>query len=113
MRRPNFTLSILGMSILALGIFTCSILNWLVSNMIAIVAGVGVLFIIVFFLVTMYSYVKDTKMIQNSFDEERAEELILSLRNKTFASARKIFILMALYAFSWGVVIWFLQTWLL
>lgn len=113
MQRPNFILTILGMLMLALGIFTCSVLYWVVSNMVAIVAGFGAFLLFVFFLGSMYSYVKDTKMIQTSFDGKKADELILSLRTKTFASARKFFILMLLYALAWGVVIWFLQTWLL
>lgn len=113
MRRPNFILTILGMLILALGIFTCSILYWLVSNMIVIVAGFGAFLLFVYFLGSMYSYIKDTKIIQKNFDGERADELIMSLRKKTMASARKILILMLLYAFSWGVIIWFLKSWLL
>ncbi len=113
MRRPNFILTILGMLILALGIFTCSILYWLVSNIIIIVAGFGAFLLFVYFLGSMYSYVKDTKMIQKTFDGEKADALIISLRKKTLASARKILILMILYAFSWGVIIWFLQSWLL
>lgn len=113
MRRPNFILTILGMLILALGIFTCSILYWLVSNSIVIVAGVGAFLLFVFFLGSMYSYVKEMKMIQNNFHGERAEELILSLRKKTFALAKKMLMLMLLYALAWGIIIWFLQTWLL
>lgn len=113
MRRPNFILTIIGMLILALGIFTSSILYWLVSNLIAVVAGFGAILLFVYFLGTFYSYVKDTKMIQESFDGERADELIISLRKKTLASAGKILILTLLYAFSWGVVIWFLKSWLL
>lgn len=113
MRRPNFILSVLGMLILALGIFTCSIIYWLVSNIIAIVVGMGALFIFVFFLGNIYSYFKDTRMIQESFDGEKADELILSLRKKTFESARKFLILMLMYGISWGIIIWFLRAWLL
>ncbi len=113
MRRPNFILSILGMLILALGIFTCSIIYWLVSNIIVIVVGMGAFFIFAIFLGGMYSYFKDTKMIQKNFEGERADELILSLRKKTLASAKKIFILMLMYGILWGIIIWFLQTWLL
>lgn len=110
MHRPNFILTILGMLILALGIFISSILSWLVSNIIAIVAGFGTLLFFVFFLGGIYSYVKDTKMIKKSFDYEKANELILSLKMKTFSEAIKIFILMVIYALSWGIVIWFLQV---
>ena len=113
MRRPNFILTILGSLILTLGILTCSILYWLVSNIIAIVAGFGVFLLFLFFLSSIYSYAKDTKKIRNNFDGERADALILSLRKNVFASARKMLILMLLYAFSWGAIIWFLQTWLL
>lgn len=113
MRRPNFILSILGMLILALGIFITSILYWLVSNIIAIVAGAGGFLFFVIFLGNMYSYIKDTKMIHKNFDGERANDLTLSLRKKTFASAWKMLILMFLYALVWGIVIYFLQTGLL
>lgn len=113
MRRPNFILSVLGMLLLALAIFTCSTLYWLVSNLAAIVSGFGAFLLFVYFLSIMYSYVKDTKMIQKSFDGERADELMISLRKKILASARKILILMLLYTFSWGIVIWFLHSWLL
>ena len=113
MRRPNFILSILGMFILALGIFICSILYWLVSNIIVIVVGIGAFLFFVIYLGITYSYFKDTKMIQKNFDGERANELILSLRKKTLVSARKILILMLIYGLCWGIVIWFLRTWLL
>lgn len=113
MRRPNFILSVLGMLILALGIFTCSIVYWLVSNAVVIAAAAGVLMFLMIFFGSMYSYHKDTKTIQKNFDGEKVNELILSLREKTFASARRILILMLVYGASWGIVIWFLQTWLL
>ncbi len=113
MRRPNFILTILGMLILALGLFISSILYWLISNLIAVVAGMGAFLLFVYFLAAVYSYVKDTKVIQENFVGEKADQLILSLRMKTFASARKILIFVLLYALSWGVIIWFLQTWLL
>lgn len=113
MRRPNFFLTILGMLLLALAISIYSFLYWLISNLAAIVAGFGAFCIFVYFLGSMYSYVKDTKMIQKSFDGERANELTISLREKTLASAKKILILMLLYTFSWGIVIWFLHAWLL
>lgn len=113
MRRPNYILSVLGMLILALGIFTCSIIYWLISNIIAIVVGMGALLIFVFYLGSIYSYFKDIKMIQENFDDERADELILSLRKKTFSSARKFFILMLMYGLSWGIIIWFLRACLL
>lgn len=113
MRRPNFILSILGMLILALGISIFSVLYWLVSNIMVIVAGIGALFIFVFFLGSIYSYFKDTRMIQENFDGEKADELILSLRKKTFASAKKFLVLMLMYGLSWGIIIWFLHAWLL
>lgn len=113
MRRPNFVLSILGMLILALGIFTCSIIYWLVSNAIVIIVGVGAFLIFTIFLGGMYSYFKAIKIIRKKFNEERADELILSLRKNTLVSGGKILILMLLYGLSWGIIIWFLQTWLL
>lgn len=113
MRRPNFILSVIGMLIFALGIFICSVAYWLVSNIIVIVVGMGVFFLLVIFLASTYSYVKDTKMIRKNFDGDEADELILSLRKKVFASARKILILMLIYGGSWGIIIWFLQTCLL
>lgn len=113
MRRPNFILSILGMFILALGIFTCSIIYWLVSNTIVIVVGIGALLIFVFFLGSIYSYFKETKMIQENFSRERADELILSLRKKTLLSARRFLILMLTYGLAWGIIILFLHAWLL
>lgn len=113
MRRPNFILSIIGMLILAMGIFTCSVVYWLVSNIIFIVAGMGVLFIFVIFLSGIYSYVKDMKVIQKNFDGERGDELIISLRKKTFATAQKLIVMMLLYGLSWGIIICILQHWLL
>ena len=113
MRRPNFILSVLGMLILALGISICSVAYWLVSNIIVIVVGMGVFFLLVIFLASTYSYVKDTKMIRQNFDGEEADALILSLRKKVFVSAKKIFILMLIYGVSWGIIIWFLHTWLM
>lgn len=113
MRRPNFILSILGMLILAFVIFICSFIYWLVSNIIAIVVGMGAIIIFVFFLGRIYSYFKDTKIIQENFDGEKADELILSLRKMIFVSIRKFLILMLMYGLSWGIIICFLQAWML
>lgn len=113
MRKPNFFLTIIGMSILSFGIIIFSFAYWLVSNIIAIVSGIGSFFLFIIFLGRTYSYFKDTKIINQNFEGKKANELIISLRKKALASAVKILVLIIIYGLCWGVIIYFLQTCLL
>lgn len=106
-------LTILGAILLFVAISFCAILQWLVSNIVFIVAGIGTLIFLLYYLASVYSYIKDVKVIRLNFKGEEANDLILALREKTILSAKKMLILMFAYAFLWGVVVWFLKLWLL
>ena len=80
------------------------------------ILGAILLFVAISFcayLASVYSYIKDVKVIRLNFKGEEANDLILALREKTILSAKKMLILMFAYAFLWGVMVWFLKLWLL
>lgn len=102
---PNIFLIFIGAIILAAGLAICSVVDWLVTNLAAIVAGIGGLLFFIIFIADTYSYIKDTKAIKMNYEEEKADALISSLRNKTLNSAVKILIFMAVYGTIWVIAI--------
>jgi hypothetical protein len=105
----DFVLVVFGGLILLLGIAVCSAIEWLLSNLCTIVAGIGFFFVFIYFIGSVYSYVKDSNTIKRSFDVEEAEGLIISLKKKVLLEARKLLVLTILYAIGWVIVIFVLK----
>lgn len=112
-RLPNIILTTLGAVLLAISLSMISIVYWIASNLLAILAAVGCLAILFYFVATTYSYYNSVKSIRANFFFEEQEKLLASLRRKTIASAVKAAVIMLIYAGLWGIVIYFVSTQLL
>lgn len=108
----NIVLAAIGTLIFALGAVICSIIEWLLTNIAAIAAGIGGLIFFIIFLGYTYSYFQDVKTINKSFDSQtkKANELIKSLRKKVLISTGKVLIFMLIYGILWGIAIAFINV---
>lgn len=91
--------------ILFFGITILNVIEWLLSNVVAIVVGIGCFFIFVYFVGTIYSYITSTKAIKNSYSGEEAQKLLFSKKRDVLLETRKVLYLMIAYALSWTLLI--------
>ena len=75
-------LTILGAILLFVAISFCAILQWLGSNIVFIVAGLGTLIFLLYYLACVYSYIKYVKLIRLIFKGEKSKDLIWALGKK-------------------------------
>ena len=96
----NVVLVVFAALILFFGITILNIIEWLLSNVVAIVVGIGW-----FFVGTIYSYITSTKAIKNSYSGEEAQKLLFSKKRDVLLETRKVLYLMIAYALSWTLLI--------
>lgn len=101
----NVVLVVFAALILFFGITILNIIEWLLSNVVAIVVGIGCFFIFVYFVGTIYSYITSTKAIKNSYSGEEAQKLLFSKKRDVLLETRKVLYLMIAYALSWTLLI--------
>ena len=101
----NVVLVVFAALILFFGITILNIIEWLLSNVVAIVVGIGCFFIFVYFVGTIYSYITSTKAIKNSYSVEEAQKLLFSKKRDVLLETRKVLYLMIAYALSWTLLI--------
>lgn len=110
---PNMILTVLGFFLLAASLSIISVVYWIASNLLTILVTLGCVVIVLYFIATAYSYYNGVKSIKKNFYFEEQENLLISLRRKTIASAIKAAIVMLIYSGLWGIVIYFINTQLL
>lgn len=110
---PNMILTVLGFFLLAASLSIISVVYWIASNLLTILVTLGCVAIVLYFIATAYSYYNGVKSIKKNFYFEEQENLLISLRRKTIASAIKAAIVMLIYSGLWGIVIYFINTQLL
>lgn len=110
---PNMILTVLGFFLLAASLSIISVVYWIASNLLTILVTLGCVAIVLYFIATAYSYYNGVKSIKKNFYFEEQENLLISLRHKTIASAIKAAIVMLIYSGLWGIVIYFINTRLL
>ena len=101
----NVVLVVFAALILFFGITILNVIEWLLSNVVAIVVGIGCFFIFVYFVGTIYSYITSTKAIKNSYSGEEAQKLLFSKKRDVLLETRKVLYLMIAYALSWTLLI--------
>ena len=101
----NVVLVVFAALILFFGITILNVIEWLLSNVVAIVVGIGCFFIFVYFVGTIYSYITSTKAIKNSYGGEEAQKLLFSKKRDVLLETRKVLYLMIAYALSWTLLI--------
>lgn len=101
----NVVLVVFAALILFFGITILNVIEWLLSNVVAIVVGIGCFFIFVYFVGTIYSYITSTKAIKNSYSGEEEQKLLFSKKRDVLLETRKVLYLMIAYALSWTLLI--------
>lgn len=110
---PDIIITIMGMIFLALCILFFSVLYWIMTNLVAILVGIGSFVFFVVFIGQVYSYRNDIKSIKQNFNNDEADCLVASLRKKTLLNGFKLLIFLLFYIALWSLMIFFLNKWLL